>query len=107
MVPEAELILRVITLWFLVLSQFFRDGMGPFKHTNAVSFKCFFMFSRASLNASYNQYMEQHENFCRNPNNDVNGPWCFTSLETGRMEYCDIPYCGRLFLLDWFHFGSL
>ena len=21
----------VITLWFLVLSQFFRDGMGPFK----------------------------------------------------------------------------
>ena len=23
--------LRVITLWFLVLSQFFRDGSGPFK----------------------------------------------------------------------------
>ena len=30
MVSQAELILRVITLWFLVLSQFFRDGMGPF-----------------------------------------------------------------------------
>ena len=30
MVSHAELILRVITLWFLVLSQFFRDGMGPF-----------------------------------------------------------------------------
>ena len=29
MVSQAELILRVITLWFLVLSQFFRDGMGP------------------------------------------------------------------------------
>ena len=27
---QAELILRVITLWFLV-SIFFRDGMGPFK----------------------------------------------------------------------------
>ena len=27
---QAELILRVITVWFLVLSQFFRDGMGPF-----------------------------------------------------------------------------
>ena len=27
---QAELILRVITLWFLVLSQLFRDGMGPF-----------------------------------------------------------------------------
>ena len=29
MVSQAELILRDITLWFLVLSQF-RDGMGPF-----------------------------------------------------------------------------
>ena len=32
MVSQAELILRVITLWFLVLFQFFRDGMGPFKN---------------------------------------------------------------------------
>ena len=30
MLSEAELILSVITLWFLVSSQFFRDGMGPF-----------------------------------------------------------------------------
>ena len=30
MVSQAELILRVITLWFLVLSNFFRDSMGPF-----------------------------------------------------------------------------
>ena len=28
---QAELILRLMTLWFLVLSQFFRDDMGPFK----------------------------------------------------------------------------
>ena len=32
LVSQAELILRVVTLWFLVLSQCFRDGMGPFKH---------------------------------------------------------------------------
>ena len=31
MVSQSELILRAISLWFLVLSQFFRDGMGPFK----------------------------------------------------------------------------
>ena len=30
MVSQAELILRVITLNFLVLSQFFREVMGPF-----------------------------------------------------------------------------
>ena len=32
MVSQAALILRVITLWYLALSQFFRHGMGPFKH---------------------------------------------------------------------------
>ena len=31
LVSQAELILRVITLWFLVSSQFFGDNMGPFK----------------------------------------------------------------------------
>ena len=36
MVSQAELIPRVITLWFLVLSQFFRDGMGPFKDDSLV-----------------------------------------------------------------------
>ena len=30
MVSQAELISKGITLWFLVLSQFFRDGIGPF-----------------------------------------------------------------------------
>ena len=29
---QQNYILRVITLWFLVLSQFFIDGMGPFKY---------------------------------------------------------------------------
>ncbi|CAG0891248.1 unnamed protein product [Darwinula stevensoni] len=31
-------------------------------------------------------------NFCRNWNNDVEGPWCYKSDEIGR-EYCDIPIC--------------
>lgn len=33
-------------------------------------------------------------NYCRNPDNDAIGPWCFTSMESGRMEYCNIPLCG-------------
>ena len=36
MVSQAELILRVITLWFLLLSQFFKDGMCPFNDTNGL-----------------------------------------------------------------------
>ena len=39
MVSQAEF-LRVITLWFLVLSQFFKDGIGPFKRQK----KRFFWF---------------------------------------------------------------
>ncbi|KAL3817140.1 hypothetical protein ACHAXA_009041 [Cyclostephanos tholiformis] len=38
-------------------------------------------------------------NFCRNPNNDPNGPWCFTGLSVyeylgyWEREYCDVPMC--------------
>ena len=34
-------------------------------------------------------------NRCRNPDDDVNGPWCYTNIKTGRMENCDIPVCGE------------
>ena len=37
MVSQAELIFKVITLWFLVLSQFFIGDMGPF---NNVLIRC-------------------------------------------------------------------
>ena len=33
-------------------------------------------------------------NYCRNPDDDPRGPWCFTDHVTDRMEYCDIPRCG-------------
>ena len=36
MVSQAELIPRVVTLWLLVLSQFFRDGMGPFNQNTSI-----------------------------------------------------------------------
>ncbi|CAG0906636.1 unnamed protein product [Cyprideis torosa] len=31
------------------------------------------------------------QNFCRNPNNDVGGPWCWVSNQD--MEYCNVPFC--------------
>ncbi|CAG0888218.1 unnamed protein product [Cyprideis torosa] len=31
------------------------------------------------------------QNFCRNPNNDVGGPWCWVSNQD--MEYCSVPFC--------------
>jgi hypothetical protein len=32
-------------------------------------------------------------NYCRNPFNDPNGPWCFTNSAESRWEYCPVPAC--------------
>jgi len=34
-----------------------------------------------------------HHNYCRNPDNDSKGPWCYTSSWSKRWDYCDIPQC--------------
>lgn len=33
------------------------------------------------------------ENYCRNPDNDKKGPWCYTTDPGTRYDYCDIPQC--------------
>ncbi|XP_062953943.1 plasminogen [Cynocephalus volans] len=33
------------------------------------------------------------ENYCRNPDNDEQGPWCYTTDPDKRFDYCDIPEC--------------
>jgi hypothetical protein len=32
-------------------------------------------------------------NFCRNPDNSADGPWCYTTDKDTRWEYCDILMC--------------
>jgi len=33
------------------------------------------------------------ENFCRNPDGDERGPWCFVSIQPRKFQYCSIPLC--------------
>ncbi|XP_068087835.1 plasminogen [Hyperolius riggenbachi] len=34
------------------------------------------------------------KNYCRNPDGDINGPWCFiTTPGSVSWEYCEIPHC--------------
>ena len=33
------------------------------------------------------------KNYCRNPDGDEKGPWCYTTDPKKRFEYCDIPKC--------------
>ena len=32
-------------------------------------------------------------NYCRNPDGDANGPWCYTTNPAIRFQYCDVPNC--------------
>ncbi|XP_074165484.1 plasminogen isoform X1 [Sminthopsis crassicaudata] len=46
-------------------------------------------------NYSPSKYPEEglEKNYCRNPDNDVKGPWCYTTDPNTRYEYCDVPEC--------------
>ncbi|XP_071596574.1 plasminogen-like isoform X1 [Heliangelus exortis] len=33
------------------------------------------------------------KNYCRNPDGDINGVWCFTTDPEKKWEYCEIPRC--------------
>ena len=33
-------------------------------------------------------------NYCRNPGEKGERPWCFTINRSIRWEYCDVPHCG-------------
>lgn len=34
-------------------------------------------------------------NYCRNPDDDPAGLWCYTTDPGKRWEYCDVPSCGQ------------
>ena len=35
------------------------------------------------------------ENYCRNPDAEVTGPWCYTTDVWTRWETCNIPICAK------------
>jgi len=37
---------------------------------------------------------EAAKNYCRNPDSDAVGPWCYTTDPDVRWETCYVPYCG-------------
>ncbi|CAB4016143.1 Hemicentin-1, partial [Paramuricea clavata] len=47
---------------------------------------------RQTMNKTYPE-LNNAENYCRNPQNSGQRPWCFTTDRNKRWEYCDIPKC--------------
>uniref|UniRef100_W5MF31 Prothrombin n=1 Tax=Lepisosteus oculatus TaxID=7918 RepID=W5MF31_LEPOC len=37
--------------------------------------------------------VQLEKNYCRNPDGDLEGPWCFVDKPRIAFEYCDIPLC--------------
>ncbi|CAG0901525.1 unnamed protein product [Darwinula stevensoni] len=40
--------------------------------------------------------VDSRHNYCRNPNRDGSGPWCYTEEDIGR-QHCDIPFCWEMY----------
>ena len=47
---------------------------------------------------------EEASDFCRNPDWDPNGPWCYTEPLT--REYCNIDYCGENCCGQYYHISA-
>ncbi|CAC5408623.1 PLG [Mytilus coruscus] len=41
----------------------------------------------------YKELVGDQENYCRNPDNETGGPWCYTMDPAIRWEFCDVQYC--------------
>ena len=40
-------------------------------------------------------------NFCRNPDEDTSGPWCFTTNPIVPWGYCNVPKCNKGNNTEW------
>lgn len=49
-------------------------------------------FSR--INPWTNPEANLTENYCRNPDDDQHGPWCYTTDPKTEFDYCAIKQCG-------------
>ena len=44
--------------------------------------------------------LAEASNYCRNPDNEPEGVWCYTTSPRQRWEYCDIRVCGRYYVTE-------
>ena len=53
----------------------------------------------AKLKIQSDDFLEQNitevVNYCRNPNKDKDGPWCFVGED--ERETCYVPFCGMMY----------
>ncbi|KAL1786341.1 prothrombin isoform X1 [Sigmodon hispidus] len=50
---------------------------------------------KPDINSTTHPGANLQENFCRNPDSNTKGPWCYTTDPTVRREECSVPICGQ------------
>ena len=78
------------------------DYMGTISHTVFGS-SCQFWSEQSPHNHTIGMHDEEFpdkditaaRNYCRNPDQDSEGPWCYTTEVNVRHEYCMIPVCSE------------
>jgi len=49
-------------------------------------------YPHSNINTYSGEGIGNH-NYCRNPDNDPNGPWCYTTDRNRKWDYCGVPKC--------------
>lgn len=62
-------------------------------YTNILMLIIVFLFYLLSYSPETFPNAGLEENYCRNPDNDENGPWCYTTDSETRYDYCNISEC--------------
>ncbi|CAH2325951.1 prothrombin [Pelobates cultripes] len=75
-----------------------KNYMGKISVTRS-GLDCQYWSSNYPHKAKFNPFTHPNEslqeNYCRNPDNNPKGPWCYTKNPTVRQEECVIPVCGE------------
>jgi len=74
----------------------FTDYTG--KHSTTVTGKtCLHWKDATKKKYRPSSYPMLQENYCRNPSNSLEGPWCYVknTKKAGQFEWCDIPKCPK------------
>ena len=61
------------------------------------------IYSGYTTDAEFPDGLMLANNYCRNPNNDSLGPWCYTLNKNKPTEYCTILCCGKSDLFNKFY----
>lgn len=99
MFPALMMVRKIIILF--TFCKAFRHCWNPntFRYTGTVSttrsgVKCQNWYNNYPHRVSrYHVPKNPFNNFCRNPDKDENGPWCYTTDPQIQAEYCDVPKC--------------